>query len=99
MARTFTGLLGGLLWWGAAGAGTLSPDGSVVLPGLYGGDVAWGDLNGDGALALVRSHLDGGRRAVHDLVRALDPNVIALPREESKALVNVNTPSDYEALR
>lgn len=52
-----------------------------------------------GALALVRSHLDGGRRAVHDLVRALDPNVIALPREESKALANVNTPSDYEALR
>jgi len=25
--------------------------------------------------------------------------VIALPREESKALVNVNTPSDYEAIR
>jgi len=51
------------------------------------------------ALFLVRGHLDGGRRAVHDLVRALDPAVIALPRDEARALANVNTPSDYEALR
>ncbi len=51
------------------------------------------------ALFLVRGHLDGGRRAVHDLVRALDPAVIALPRDEARALANVNTPSDYEAIR
>ncbi len=52
-----------------------------------------------GALDLVRSHLDGGRRAVHDLVRALDPEVIALPRDDARVLANVNTPSDYEALK
>lgn len=51
------------------------------------------------ALDVVRGHLDGGRRAVHDLVRALDPEVIALPRDDARALANVNTPSDYEALR
>ena len=51
------------------------------------------------ALPLVREHLDCRRRAVHDLVRALDPAVLALPRAEARALANVNTPSDYEAIR
>ena len=51
------------------------------------------------ALLLVRDHLDGGRRAVHDLVRALEPAVIALSRADARALANVNTPSDYEAIR
>ncbi len=51
------------------------------------------------ALDDVRGHLDGGRRAVHELVRALDPEVIALPRDDARALANVNTPADYEALR
>ena len=50
------------------------------------------------ALDAVRAHLDGGRRAVHDLVRALNPEVIAVSREEAAALANVNTPDDYEQL-
>ena len=50
------------------------------------------------ALDAVRAHLDGGRRAVHDLVRALEPEVIAVSREEAAALANVNTPDDYEQL-
>ncbi len=50
------------------------------------------------ALDAVRSHLDAGRRAVHDLVRELYPEVIAVSREESAALANVNTPDDYERL-
>ena len=50
------------------------------------------------ALDAVRSHLDAGRRAVHDLVRQLYPEVIAVSREEAAALANVNTPDDYERL-
>ena len=50
------------------------------------------------ALGAVRAHLDGGRRAVHDLVRALEPEVINVSREEAAALANVNTPDDYERL-
>ncbi len=50
------------------------------------------------ALDTVRAHLDGGRRAVHELVRALEPEVIAVSREEAAALANVNTPDDYEQL-
>ena len=50
------------------------------------------------ALGAVRAHLDGGRRAVHDLVRALEPEVITVSREEAAALANVNTPDDYERL-
>ncbi len=50
------------------------------------------------ALDAVRAHLDGVRRAVHDLVRALNPEVIAVSREEAAALANVNTPDDYEQL-
>ena len=52
-----------------------------------------------GALDRVRGHLDDGRRAVHELLRALDPAVIALPRDDARVLANVNTPSDYEAIR
>ncbi len=50
------------------------------------------------ALDAVRSHLDEGRLAVHDLVRELFPEVIAVSREEAAALANVNTPDDYEQL-
>ncbi len=50
------------------------------------------------ALDAVRSHLDAGRRAVHDLVRELSPEVITVSREEAAALANVNTPDDYERL-
>ncbi len=50
------------------------------------------------ALDAVRSHLDEGRLAVHDLVRELCPEVIAVSREEAAALANVNTPDDYERL-
>ncbi len=50
------------------------------------------------ALDAVRRHLDEGRRAVHDLVRELYPEVIAVSREEAAALANVNTPDDYEQL-
>ncbi len=50
------------------------------------------------ALDAVRSHLDGGRRAVHDLIRELLPEVITVSREEAAALANLNTPDDYERL-
>ncbi len=50
------------------------------------------------ALDALRSNLDEGRRAVHDLVRELCPEVIAVSREEAAALANVNTPDDYERL-
>ncbi len=50
------------------------------------------------ALDAVRSHLDAGRRAVHELVRELSPEVITVSREEAAALANVNTPDDYERL-
>jgi len=50
------------------------------------------------SLTAVRTQLDLGRRAVHDLVRTLGPAVIAVSREEAKALANVNTPDDYEQL-
>ncbi len=50
------------------------------------------------ALDALRSNLDEGRRAVHDLVRELSPEVIAVSREEAAVLANVNTPDDYERL-
>jgi len=50
------------------------------------------------SLNAVRSQLDLGRRAVHDLVRSLSPEVIAISRDEARALANVNTPDDYERL-
>ena len=50
------------------------------------------------SLNAVRTQLDLGRRAVHDLVRALGPQVIAVTRDEARALANVNTPDDYERL-
>ncbi len=46
----------------------------------------------------MRRHLDEGRLAVHDLVRELCPEVIAVSREEAAVLANVNTPDDYERL-
>ncbi len=51
------------------------------------------------ALDSVRRHLDSGQRAVHDVMRALDPEVIALERQEAASLANINTQSDYEAIR
>ena len=51
------------------------------------------------ALDSVRRHLDGGQRAVHELMRTLDPAVIALERPEAELLANINTPPDYEAIR
>jgi molybdopterin-guanine dinucleotide biosynthesis protein A len=49
-------------------------------------------------LATVRAHLDEGRRAVHELVRELDPEIITVKRAEAAVLTNVNTPDDYERL-
>jgi molybdopterin-guanine dinucleotide biosynthesis protein A len=50
------------------------------------------------SLKAIQTSLDLGRRAVHDLVRALGPEVIAVSRDEAAALANVNTPDDYEQL-
>ncbi len=51
------------------------------------------------ALDRVRQHLDGGRGAVHELMRTLDPEVVVVERQQAQVLANINTPSDYEALR
>ncbi len=51
------------------------------------------------ALDNVRQHLDGGQRAVHELMRSLEPEVIAVDRQQAQVLANINTPSDYEAIR
>ncbi len=51
------------------------------------------------ALDRVRRHLDDGQRAVHELMRTLEPEVIALERQDAEPLANINTPPDYEAIR
>ncbi len=51
------------------------------------------------ALDSIRQHLDGGQRAVHELMRTLEPEVIAVERQEAELLANINTPPDYEAIR
>ncbi len=50
------------------------------------------------ALPQVQQHLDEQRRALHDLVRALGPEVVPVTGEESRLLANVNTPADYSRL-
>jgi molybdopterin-guanine dinucleotide biosynthesis protein A len=51
-----------------------------------------------GLLETVRKLLDEQRRAVHELISAVDPEVITVSRREARQLLNVNTPEDYSAL-
>ncbi|MHC4420131.1 MAG: molybdenum cofactor guanylyltransferase [Planctomycetota bacterium] len=51
------------------------------------------------ALEVARSRLDRGERAVHDFMRALRPEVVAVLKDDAGLLANVNTPEDYERLR
>ena len=53
----------------------------------------------EAALGPVRDHLDRGERAVHELMRALGPELIPVSRPQATVLANVNTPADYEALK
>ncbi len=51
------------------------------------------------ALDVARSRLDRGQRAVHDFVRALHPDIVAVSKEDAHLLANINTPEDYARLR
>ena len=50
------------------------------------------------ALEATRRLLDDGRRAVHQLMAAIDVEEVSAPRAWSKLLTNVNTPQEYAAL-
>ena len=50
------------------------------------------------ALEATRRLLDEGRRAVHQLMAAIDVEEVSAPRAWSKLLTNVNTPQEYAAL-
>jgi molybdopterin-guanine dinucleotide biosynthesis protein A len=52
-----------------------------------------------GALDVARSRLDRGERAVHDFMRALRLEVVAVSKEDAGLLANVNTPEDFARLR
>lgn len=51
------------------------------------------------ALGAVRAHLDRGERAVHDLLRAIRPQEIALSAAEAQQLADLNTPQEYRSAR
>ena len=46
------------------------------------------------ALPPLRRQLDAGHRAVHELLDALDPEIVSAPRSWAHELQNVNTPED-----
>ncbi len=50
------------------------------------------------ALDATRRLLDEGRRAVHQLMEAIDVEEVSAPKAWSKLLMNVNTPQEYTAL-
>ena len=50
------------------------------------------------ALPAVSHALDRGRRAIHRVLLDLEPHVVPAPAEWARALTNVNTPEEYEAL-
>jgi len=50
------------------------------------------------ALDATRRLLDKGRRAVHQLMEAIDVEEVSAPGAWSKLLTNVNTPQEYAAL-
>lgn len=50
------------------------------------------------ALGATRQLLDERRRAVHQLMEAIDVQEVSAPRAWSKLLTNVNTPQEYAAL-
>jgi molybdopterin-guanine dinucleotide biosynthesis protein A len=50
-------------------------------------------------LETVGALLDEQRRAVHQLMSAIEVEVVAMAPEEARQLANVNTPQEYEALR
>jgi molybdopterin-guanine dinucleotide biosynthesis protein A len=54
---------------------------------------------GAAALPVARELLDSGRRAVHELARALHAQRIIIPRRLQPQLQNINTPSDLDEAR
>lgn len=48
------------------------------------------------ALGNVRELLDSERRAVHQLMKVIDVEEVAVPKEWSMLLMNINTQEDYE---
>ena len=50
------------------------------------------------ALPEVQQHLDNRRLALHDAIRALDPEVVPVATPDARLLANVNTPLDYSRL-
>ncbi len=50
------------------------------------------------ALPPLRRQLDAGHRAVHELLDALDLEIVSAPRSSAHELQNVNTPEDLRRL-